>query len=101
MTEGVFDRAAALMRVEGDTELLVKIIEVFLDDSPKLLSRIREALKREDLKLLEQPAHTLKGSTGNFCAPVAYAAALKLEKIGREGNVEKAQEAWIDLERAL
>lgn len=100
-TEGVFDQAAALMRVEGDTELLVEIIEVFLDDSPRLLSRIREALKREDLKSLEQAAHTLKGSVGNFCAPVAYAAALKLEKIGREGNAEKAQEAWIDLERAM
>jgi Hpt domain-containing protein len=75
MTEGVFDRAAALMRVE--------------------------ALKWEDLKLLEQPAHTLKGSVSNFFAPVAYPAALKLEKIGREGNVEKAQEAWIDLERAM
>jgi two-component system sensor histidine kinase/response regulator len=97
----VFDRAAALMRVEGDTELLVEIIEVFLDDSPRLLSQIREALKREDLKLLEQAAHTLKGSVGNFCAPAAYAAALKLEKIGGEGNVEKAQEAWIDLERAM
>jgi two-component system, sensor histidine kinase and response regulator len=101
VTEGVFDRAAELMRVEGDPELLVEIIEVFLDDSPRLLSRIREALKREDLKLLEQAAHTLKGSVGNFCAPVAYAAALKLEKIGREGNVEKAQEARIDLEEAM
>jgi len=99
--EGVFDRAAALMRVEGDTLLLLEIIEVFLDDSPRLLSRIREALKREDLKSLEQVAHSLKGSVGNFCAPDAYAAALKVEKIGREGNVEKAQEAWIALERAI
>ena len=100
-TGGVFDQVAALTRVEGDTELLLEIIEVFLDDSPRLMGRIREALKRRDLKSLEQAAHTLKGSVGNFGAPIAYAAALKLEKIGREGNVERAQEAWMELEEAM
>jgi HPt (histidine-containing phosphotransfer) domain-containing protein len=97
----VFDQAAALMRVEGDTELLLEIVEVFLDDSPRLMSRIRAALKRQDLKSLEQAAHTLKGSVGNFCAPAAYAASFKLEKIGREGNVEEAQQAWVELEEAM
>ena len=100
-TGGVFDQVAALRRVEGDTELLLEIIEVFLDDSPRLMGRIREALKRKDLKSLEQAAHTLKGSVGNFGAPIAYAAALKLEKIGREGNVERAEEAWMELEEAM
>jgi two-component system, sensor histidine kinase and response regulator len=100
-TEGIFDRDAALARVEGDGELLLEILEVFLDDSPRLLMRIREALRRKDLKMLEQAAHTLKGSTGNFCAPAAYEAASRLELIGREGKLEKAREAWVELEKAI
>jgi len=98
---GVFDQVTALTRVEGDTELLLEIIEVFLDDSPRLMGRIREALKRKDLKSLEQAAHTLKGSVGNFGAPIAHAAALELEKIGREGDVERAEKAWMELEEAM
>jgi two-component system sensor histidine kinase/response regulator len=99
--EGIFDRDAALARVEGDAELLLEILEVFLDDSPRLLIRIREALRRKDLKALEQAAHTLKGSVGNFCAPAAYEAASRLELIGREGKLKSAQEAWVELDRAI
>lgn len=99
--EGLFDQDAALARVEGDAELLLEILEVFLDDSPRLLIRIREALRRKDLKTVEQAAHTLKGSVGNFCAPAAYEAALRLELIGREGKLDRSEEAWIELERAI
>jgi two-component system, sensor histidine kinase and response regulator len=97
----VFDQVAALMRVEGDIELLLEIVEVFLEDSPRLMARIRTALERQDLSLLEQAAHTLKGSVGNFCAPAAYAAASKLEKFGREGNVTGRQEAWNELQETM
>jgi len=97
----VFDQVAALMRVEGDIELLLEIVEVFLEDSPRLMARIRTAVERQDLSSLEQAAHTLKGSVGNFCAPAAYAAASKLEKLGREGNMTGQQEAWNELQKTM
>ena len=98
---GAFDQVAALIRVDGDLELLLEIIEVFLEDSPRLMARIRTAVERQDLSSLEQAAHTLKGSVGNFCAPAAYAAASKLEKFGREGNVTGRQEAWNELQETM
>jgi HPt (histidine-containing phosphotransfer) domain-containing protein len=98
---GVFDQVAALMRVDGDIELLLEIVEVFLEDSPRLMARIRTALERQDPNSLEQAAHTLKGSVGNFCAPAAYAAASQLEKFGREGNVTGRQEAWNELQETM
>jgi HPt (histidine-containing phosphotransfer) domain-containing protein len=98
---GVFDQIAALMRVEGDIELLLEIVEIFLEDSPRLMTRIRTALERQELKSLEQVAHTLKGSVGNFFAPAVYAAAAKLETLGREGNVTGAQKAWSELQETM
>ena len=100
-TAEVFDRVAALLRVEGDGELLLEIVEVFLEDSPRLISRLREAVESQDLRSLELAAHTLKGSLGNFCAPAAYAAAVKLEEIGRSGIAEGVQDAWVELEETM
>jgi two-component system sensor histidine kinase/response regulator len=89
----VFDRAAALERVGGDLELLAELAGLFLDDHPKLLAAIRAAIASGNHQALEQAAHTLKGSVSNFCARAAAEAALRLERMGREGDLARATEA--------
>ena len=66
MPEAAFDRHVALLRVGGDEELLKEIAEIFLEDYPKVLAEIQAALACGDARRLEQSAHTLKGSAGNF-----------------------------------
>ena len=64
----VFDRDAALERMDGDVELLKELVGLFLDECPQRMAEIREALTRRDATKLRQAAHTLKGSVGNFGA---------------------------------
>ena len=96
--EPVFDHDLLLARVEGDRELLLEIVGLFFDETPGLLSEIRESVARRDASALERAAHTLKGSVGNFGAKGAYDEALKLEIIGRGGDVTNAEEAYARLE---
>jgi HPt (histidine-containing phosphotransfer) domain-containing protein len=42
--------------------------------------------------------HTLKGEVGNFGARAAFQAALKVEMLGRSGNLEGIEPAWAALE---
>jgi len=93
----VFDHRAALARVDDDVELLAEIVGLFLGDCPRLLSEIQEAIRRGDRQDLERAAHTLKGSVANFGAKAAYAAALRLEQIGCEGDLMHAEEAYAAL----
>src|SRR5207248_10364829 len=65
------DRAAILARVEGDTTLLREVTDLFLEDAPRLLAEIRDAISRKDAKALERAAHALKGSIANFGAVAA------------------------------
>jgi HPt (histidine-containing phosphotransfer) domain-containing protein len=90
----VLDSAAALAGVEGDKQLLAEMTQLFLEEGPKLLAAVREAVARQDAKALEFAAHALKGSVGNFSAPRAFQAALKLEMMGRQGDLAGAQEAY-------
>jgi PAS domain S-box-containing protein len=97
----VLDKAAVLDRVDGDAKLLMEIVALFLDDSPKLLAEIREAIARGDSLRLERAAHRLKGSAGSFCAQAVYQVALRLEEMGREKDLHHAVEACTELEEAM
>jgi len=97
----VLDRAALLERLEGDAELLAEMVGALLEDCPRLVASIREAVARGDARLLERAAHTLKGSVGNFGASAAAAAALRLEQMGRQGELAQAGEACTALDREI
>ncbi len=58
-------------------------------------------MERGDARALEQLAHHLKGSIGNFGTERALEAAYCLELLGREDRVSEADEAFCVLEKAL
>jgi two-component system, sensor histidine kinase and response regulator len=81
--------------------LLREIVRLFLADCPRRLAGIKEAVRRGDAEALRIEAHTLKGSVGNFAAKQAFAAAQRLEIMGRDGDLTKAGEARMALESEL
>jgi len=95
------DRAAIMDRMGNDTGLLEELVEMFISDSPKLLSDIRGSIMHGDGKELEQTAHTLKGAVANFDVGEADDATLWLERIGKSGNFEEADTAYQLLEKAI
>jgi HPt (histidine-containing phosphotransfer) domain-containing protein len=100
-TEAVFDRATALARVGDDAALLGEMAKVFVADYPQQMSEIQQAIDKGDPQALITAAHTLKSSAGIFNAHAAYEAALKLETIGHQGDMNQAQEAYTSLQRAM
>src|SRR5262249_55274563 len=86
---------------DGDRELLVEMAELFLDESPRLLTTLRDAVAHGNAQTAAYAAHTLKGSVANFAATPAFAAAQKLERMARQGDLSQAQTAFHDLEAQL
>ena len=97
----VVDMNALLIRVEGDKNLLAQMAELFLEECPQSLSTIREAVLRRDAKELERSAHTLKSAVGNFAAQKAMEAALELETMARDGDLNDAEKAYQALEQEI
>ncbi len=95
------DLAAALARVGGDEELLREIAEIFLEQCPEALSEVRAAVEAKDPTTLQEAAHSLKGSVGNFGAKDAFDAAFRLEMMGRQQDLTDSTAALAELERAL
>ena len=104
----VFDQHATLARVQGDREILQEVVQLFCAETPELLAAMRAAITRGDSQALQRAAHALKGTVRSFGAQAAGDAALRLEVMGRSGDLTHAalagaalEQAVADLERAL
>jgi CheY-like chemotaxis protein/HPt (histidine-containing phosphotransfer) domain-containing protein len=96
-----FNMQEALARVDGDKELLGEMAALFLEEYPRFMAQIQEAINKRDSSSLSYAAHTLKGSVGNFAAGDVFEAAFTLERIGRQGDLTQAVDAYEHLEVAL
>ena len=83
-----------LARVGGDRELLAEISRLFVDDAPRHLEKIREAIEQRDGESLRRAAHGLKGAAANFDADGVVSAARTLEEIGRTATFDRHEDAW-------
>ena len=90
----ILDEALLVSRVDNDPQLLRDLVDLFLEECPRLVDEIRVALDRKDAKAVERGAHSLKGCTSNLAAQMASEAALKLERLARAGD-------WVDAESVL
>jgi CheY-like chemotaxis protein len=91
---GTINRADALERLGGDTELLADVIRIFLEDCPQRLAAIKAAVDSRDADAIRATAHALKGAASNLSATGLFEAAQVMERIGAESRLDAAQAAW-------
>lgn len=73
----------------GD-DLLTEVIGVFLDEGPRQVRSVNEALHSGDAAAIQRAAHRLKGSALGVGAGQLAALAAASELAARAGNVEGA-----------
>jgi two-component system sensor histidine kinase/response regulator len=96
-----WNRAETVNRLGGDEDLFRELIEIFLEESPKLGKTLRDAIASGDSEGVMRAAHTIKGEVSCLGASEVAAEALKLETMGREKNLAGASGACANLERQL
>jgi HPt (histidine-containing phosphotransfer) domain-containing protein len=73
---------------QGASNLLNELIEIYLNDSPKLLEGLQEAIIRADATALQEAAHSLKSISANMGALTLRALCEELETMGRKKLME-------------
>ncbi len=86
----VFDRRQAMEATCDDPELLREIVGIFLEDLPRMVSELRNAVATRDKETLRRAAHTLKGSVSVLGGSALAAAAKDLEARARASDLD----AW-------
>ena len=97
----VWEKTEALERLDGDEELLKELCQIFLQEYPALLQKLRKAISESDAESVQRTAHSLKGEVSYLGAPDATKTAKSLEDMGRERKLSQALKAFTVLEREL
>ena len=95
-----WDFSKSLEKLGGDEKLLIEIAEVFLEETPKLLATLHQALASGDAPVIERTAHSMKGQLSYFCTATAYKAQ-ELEEMGRRGTREQSNELVDSFEKEV
>jgi CheY-like chemotaxis protein len=87
------DTEALLDGVGGDRKLFLELVDLFLADTPKLLTKVERAIARKDAARLKDAAHALKGSVANFDSGAVLESVRHLEMLGRDNKLSDAASA--------
>jgi two-component system, sensor histidine kinase and response regulator len=95
------DRDSLLAGFGGRKDLLKQVVDVFLEDAPEMMARIRDALKIGNGVEVAAASHALKGSVGLFSQGQAYEEARRLEQLGRRGDLAASEAACAELDASV
>jgi len=99
--ETVIDRHEALQRVEGMTELLKEMAELFLEEYSDLHDRIAAKLQAGELEIPRELSHRIKGTVGLFAAHGPFEAAKRMNDLAKAEDFEGTVEAWSHLDEQM
>jgi len=95
----LLNRSLLLDRLEGDQELLLELLHVFQEETPRLLAAMKEAIQMRDMNGLSRSAHSMKGAAGTISAIRTATDASQLEQDAKNGDVESCISGLARLER--
>lgn len=88
----IFDFDHAVAQVGGDSSLLLKVANMFLDTCSEHIVIMNEALDESNYTKIAKEAHKIKGTSANIGACVVSSRAMLLEKSAQEENLKLVKE---------
>lgn len=76
---------------DGDPELVMDLIQMFLDDGPAKVQAVTEGLATADFDKAERAAHSLKGSSGNLGAKLLQNACEEMQLATRYHKLDESR----------
>ena len=95
------DRDVLLEGFGGRADLLKHVVEVFLEDAPATLARLKQAIQAGNGTEVAAIAHSLKGSVGLFSQGQAFEGIRRLEHVGKSGDLSQAETMRAEVEDSV
>ncbi len=86
------------LQTRSGPDLMTLLIGIFLEDSAKVVSDLRNAVKTGDMHRVQLLSHRLKGSCASFGASGLMSICEELEGLGRDASAHGAVESLECLE---
>lgn len=88
-----------VVMLDGDADLLVEIIDTFLEVSPDLVREMKEAINADDAVKLKNAAHTMKAPAKQIGAMRVGNISADLEEAGKKDDLTNTREMFVKLKK--
>ncbi|MCK4814326.1 Hpt domain-containing protein, partial [bacterium] len=88
--EDVFDKASLVARFMGDEDFVNEIMNNFIEEVPRQVTALKEAMNNGDTSMISHQAHTLKGAASIVSALALQEIAAQIETAVEAGDLAKA-----------
>jgi len=102
------DLRDAMVRVEGNEELLEELLGIFCEDFPERIAQISNAILAKNSATVREVGHSLKGAAANLSLNPIRETSLSLEMAGKDQRLDEAarlvselEEEFLELEHFL
>jgi HPt (histidine-containing phosphotransfer) domain-containing protein len=82
----IVDKQAALDRLDNDEELYNEVVEIYFEDTPIQLVKLKEALRDNVISEVTRISHSIKSASGNIGAERMSHASLNVERASKAGE---------------
>ena len=96
----VIDMDEIMEIMDDDKALIKECFNDFIEEYPRMLTRIKNAITAGSASDLNASAHKIKGTLKYLAAHPAAEIAYKLETMGEEGDLVKAENELENLTKA-
>ena len=78
-------------QIEGEPDFVVELIDIYLNEVPRLFDTIRNAMTTNDRAIAKRAAHSLRGSSANLGVLQMAAIADELEHLENNSSTAAAE----------
>jgi two-component system, sensor histidine kinase and response regulator len=86
---------------EDDPNLLSRVLKLYLDESPKLLTQLKRSVQKNDARDIELSAHALKSSSANVGASTLAGLCVDIHSAVRNSDFDRVNQIFVEAERAF
>jgi PAS domain S-box-containing protein len=81
---------------EDDIHFFIELLDIYIEELPKSIANIKNAINENDYHKLQFNAHKLKGSSLTLGVDILSSSCHELEKAGREMKIGKREKVMTD-----
>jgi len=95
----IFNQEEFLERMMGDADMVRQVVEVFLDDIPRQLELLRQAMDSCDPETFQRIIHSIKGAAANVSGESLRQMAADMEAACKAGKFNSVSNSCLQLEK--
>ena len=101
MSQEIVDLKEVLERVQNDKELLLELLDIFIEDYPLKIEAIRQGIQEKNFEKLRDASHSMKGASGNIAAKRINTLFVQIEQLVKMNSTDGIEDLLKSLEQAF